>query len=69
MGKRSKEKWMKRAEVYEGIVLRKGPETSKEYLDRFQKKLGKFMKGVADLEEEREIIEEEEMAGREPEPD
>jgi len=66
MGRASREKWMRRAEAYEGIVQKKGPSVSKTYLDRFVKKLDKFMKGAADLEEEREQIEEEELAGREP---
>ena len=69
MGRASREKWMKRAEVYEKVALRKGPSVSKTYLDRFSKKLDKFMKGAADLEEERDAIEEEELTGRELEPE
>jgi hypothetical protein len=70
MGRKSRSKWMTRAEIYEGVVLKQGPDASKEYLEQFQKKLDKFMKGAQELEDEREDLEEEEEKGkREPKPD
>ena len=68
MGRKSRSKWMVRAEVYEAVVLKQGPDASKEYLEQFQKKLGKFMKGAQELEDEREDLEEDERAGH-SEPD
>ena len=68
MGRASRRKWIGRAESYEAQVLRgtSHAETSKAYLDQFSGKLPKFMKGAAELEEEREM-EAEEVTTHEPE--
>lgn len=55
MGKKSREKWIKRAEVYEGIVLRANEQASQSYLNSFKEKnLQKLIKGGKELEMERD---------------
>jgi len=54
MGRASREKWIKRAEAFEGIATKGvNPESSKAYIERFSKKLQKFAKGACELAEER----------------
>lgn len=54
MGRASREKWIKRAEAFEGIATGGvNPEPSKAYIERFSKKLQKFVKGARELAEER----------------
>jgi hypothetical protein len=54
MGRASREKWIKRAEAFEDIAHRSvNPESSKAYIERFSRKLQKFVKGARELAEER----------------
>lgn len=56
MGASSREKWIKRAEVYEGLILKGKEQAAKEYLERFpSEKLWKFIKGAQQLEVEKEL--------------
>lgn len=66
MGKKSREKWIKRAEVYEGITLKGNEAASQAFLSTIkEKKLGKLIKGAQELESERD--EEAQEAPRESE--
>lgn len=71
MGKKSRLKWMVRAETYQGLVEKRGPNASKEYMDQFGRKLDKFMKGIQELheDEEEEAEEEREVDARESKDD
>jgi hypothetical protein len=60
MGFSSREKWMARVATYEQIAIREGTKAAKAYLDRFGKNLARFLKASVELEEERELAEEEE---------
>jgi hypothetical protein len=57
-------KWMQRAKAYEDILESEGLAAAKKYLEQFNGKLEKFVKGAADLEAERADVESEELAGR-----
>jgi hypothetical protein len=57
-------KWMQRAETYEDILFSKGQDAAKKYMEQFNGKLEKFLKGAADLATERVDAESEELAGR-----
>lgn len=66
MGRASREKWIKRAEVLERAVLRGNPDLSKAYLDRFGKKLPMVVRGAQQLAAEREMDAQEEDDEDEP---
>jgi len=67
MGRASREKWIKRAEAFEGIAVKGvNPESSKAYIERFSRKLQKFVKGARELAEER-VEDAEETSEHEPE--
>jgi hypothetical protein len=57
-------KWMQRVKTYEDILDSEGLAAAKKYLEQFNGKLEKFLKGAADLEAERADVESEELAGR-----
>ena len=53
MGRASRDKWIKRAETFEDVAASAKPDASKAFLDRYSKKLHKFIKGAGELAEER----------------
>ena len=57
-------KWMQRVKAYEDILDSEGLAAAKRYMEQFNGKLEKFLKGAADLAIERADAESEELAGR-----